>query len=472
MKNLIYFTLCVLFFNNISAQEERFKGTLNVGSNALEIFFNIKTENRITTATMDVPAQGAIGLGCDKVIKTEDSLYIIIEMIRGKFAGKYLNDSTISGVWNQGLDFALELKKVNPEIIKLSRPQHPKPTDAYISKDVIYSNADKTVEFGATITMPHGKGPFPSIVLINGSGQQNRDSEVFGHKPFAVLADFFTRNGFLVLRADDRGIGETKGDLTFATSADFAEDVKAHVDYLKRQKETDKKKIILIGHSEGGMIAPMVAASRNDIFASILLAAPGIPIIDLLTEQQGAVLRSSGISQKDVESFLPFFKRMAMAVNTSGDIPSAQKIIEETLQSYLDYAKPAVVASIIGITDEKSKKGYVDEMLNTFTKKWFDYFISYNPEENLSKMKGHVLAINGSKDIQVIADSNLKGIENALIKGGNKNYKILKMEGYNHLFQKCKKCNVAEYAELTETFSEEVMKEMLNWVRNLEEKNK
>jgi pimeloyl-ACP methyl ester carboxylesterase len=248
--------------------------------------------------------------------------------------------------------------------------------------------------------------------------------------------------------------------------------VKAHVDYLKRQKETDKKKIILIGHSEGGMIAPMVAASRNDIFASILLAAPGIPIIDLLTEQQGAVLRSSGISQKDVESFLPFFKRMAMAVNTSGDIPSAQKIIEETLQSYLDYAKPAVVASIIGITDEKSKKGYVDEMLNTFTKKWFDYFISYNPEENLSKMKGHVLAINGSKDIQVIADSNLKGIENALIKGGNKNYKILKMEGYNHLFQKCKKCNVAEYAELTETFSEEVMKEMLNWVRNLEEKNK
>lgn len=437
-------------------------GALKVGNNSLDIIFHIQTEtdDRLS-ATMDVPQQSAMGLKCDEAIRREDSLILKINMIRGTYRGRFENDSTITGIWNQGMDFPLILKRVDKA---LNRPQHPKPTDDYISREVIYKNADATVTFGATITIPKGEGPYPAIVLINGSGQQNRDSEVFGHKPFAVLADFFTRNGYMMLRADDRGVGKTEGDLKFATSADFAEDVKAHLDYLKRLPQTDKKRLYLIGHSEGGMLASMVAASRKDVAGIILLAAPGIPIFELLVQQQAEVLKSAGISQQDIDTYKIVFEALTKAVSLAGDIETARQTADQLISTYRNATNPAVVSAITGITDDESQDNFVNDIARTFMSPWFSYFLRYNPENDLKKIKIPVLAITGSKDIQVLADPNLEGIRNALTKAKNKNFRIEKVDGYNHLFQQCKICSLGEYAMLEETFSPKVMKMMLDWL--------
>ncbi|MFN4123738.1 MAG: alpha/beta hydrolase family protein [Flavobacteriales bacterium] len=464
------FLLCFGLPVCLLAQSTTYKGTLIVGSNSLDIIFHIQEEpkGRIS-ASMDVPQQSAMGLKCDEATRTTDSLILKINMIRGAYRGKFETDSTIKGVWNQGMDFPLNLSKVDQA---LNRPQHPKPTDDYISREVIYKNADASVTFGATITIPKGEGSYPAIVLINGSGQQNRDSEVFGHKLFAVLADFFTRNGYIVLRADDRGVGKTEGDLKFATSADFAEDVKVHLDYLKRLPQTDKKRLYLIGHSEGGMIASMVAASRKDVAGAILLASPGIPIFELLVQQQAEVLKSAGIAEKDIDTYKIVFEALTKAVSLAGDFETARQTADQLISTYRSTANPAVVSAITGITDDESQDNFVNDIAQTFMSPWFAYFLRYNPENDLKKIKIPVLAITGSRDIQVLADPNLEGIRNALTKAKNKNFRIEKMEGYNHLFQKCKICSVGEYALLEETFSPKVMQMMLDWLNSLQQTKK
>jgi len=470
MKKIVIALLAIWLCNSASnAQKTTYKGDLKAGGGSLEIFFHLTDEQGKLTATMDVPQQSAFGLKCDEIRKYDDSLFIAIKMIRGTYKGRYVNDSLIKGTWNQGLDFPLDLVRTLQEN---KRPQHPNNTEDYISRNVTYKNADATVSFGATVTIPKGEGPYPAIVLINGSGQQNRDAEIFGHKPFAVLADFFTRNGFIVLRADDRGVGQTEGDLDFATSADFAEDVKAHLDYLKRLPQTDKKRRYLIGHSEGGMIAPMVATSRKDVAATILLAAPGIPIIELLKQQQKAVLESTGISKKDAEDYITVFESLTKAVSLAGDFETARNSADLIIDIYQQATPPAVVAAITGITNDASKENFIDEIARTFMSPWFSYFLRFNPEDYLKKMKIPVLAINGSEDIQVLADPNLNGIREALSKARNKNFRIEKAEGHNHLFQKCVKCTVAEYAELEETFSPQVMQMMLEWLNSLNKKKK
>lgn len=467
MKRSYLFIFCLIqYFAN--AQSTAYKGTINVGSNQLEVIFKFNNAQSFNPATLDVLAQGAFGIKCDESYRRNDSLFISISMINGSFRGAILNDSTIQGTWKQMLDFPLTLIRTK-DLTQFERPQHPKPTEEYQSRNVNYYNKDNSVYFGATITSPKAVGKHPAIILINGSGQQNRDSEIFGHKPFAVLADFFSRNGFVVLRADDRGIGETKGDIQDATTADFANDVKTHVAYLKKQDDVDKSKIILIGHSEGGMIAPIVAVDMKEIYALILLAAPGIPIVDLLMEQQGAVLLSQKIPKNDVDPFLYYFKQMTLASSTAGDPPSAKNQMKQILDDYLESTSSATAALITGVTDENSKQAYINEMHAAFSSRWFDFFIRYIPDENLSKLSCPVLAINGSNDIQVIAESNLAGIESSLKKSKSK-FKIIEVDGLNHLFQKCNACDVAEYGELNETFSPEVMQMMLGWLKAIENK--
>ena len=280
----IAFFLFALMICGIAQSNDRFtgvwEGKLNIGVE-LRVVFHISDNGKgALVSTTDSPDQSVFGIKCDTTIIIGEKITIEIKELGGSFAGQLLNDSTIDGKIIQGVELPIILKKVSKPSERM-RPQTPPPPPPQKSEDIEYDNADQSLHYGATITIPEGKGPFPAAVLITGSGAQNRDEEIMGHKLFAVIADQLTRKGFIILRVDDRGIGKSTGKFGEATSADFAKDVTTSINYLLSRPEVNPKKLGLIGHSEGGMIAPMVAADRKDIDFIILLAGPGVKIIDL-----------------------------------------------------------------------------------------------------------------------------------------------------------------------------------------------
>jgi pimeloyl-ACP methyl ester carboxylesterase len=316
---------------------------------------------------------------------------------------------------------------------------------------------------GATITIPEGKGPFPAALLITGSGPQNRDEEIMGHKTFAVLADHLTRKGFIVLRVDDRGVGKSTGNFANATSADFANDVSSGIDYLLTRPEVNKKKIGLIGHSEGGMIAPMLATQRKDIDFIVLLAGPGVKIIDLMTEQNAAVLRSVNMSKEAIEAYLPFYKEAISQIISAPDTATAYKAADALLKKWIAKTNEEIVTQL-GMKDRSAQQSKLSTLSKQLSTPWFKYFLTFDPQPYLQKLQCKVLAINGGKDIQVIASQNLPGIETSLKKSKSKVYDIKELSGLNHLFQTCHKCTLQEYGELEETFSPVALQLVGDWM--------
>lgn len=462
--------LLVVFSYILPAQEANkltgsWEGKLNVGIE-LRVVFHIKEDGKggfITTA--DSPDQSAYGLKCDTTRVKENEVIIEMNAMNASFTGKLLNDSTIDGIFTQRAELPLLLKKTVTitENNTNKRPQTPKPPFAYKSEDVLYYSPDKSLTYGATITIPQGKGPFPSIVLITGSGQQDRDENILGHKIFAVIADHLTKAGYIVLRADDRGMGKSTGIFNEATSEDFAIDVSNTVDYLLTRPEADKNKIGLIGHSEGGMIAPMVATKRNDIHFIILLAAPGVRILELMAEQNAAIAKASGASKETTESIKPLFMRVATAIYNAPDSAQAFANAAMITENWV-HTKSNDVLKELEFETAAKRNAYITEMVKEFRSPWFRYFLQFDPGPYLEQLKCKVLALNGEKDIQVISSQNLAGIERALKNSSSKKYDVKELPNMNHLFQTCKKCTLEEYGQLTETFSPIALEFISNWL--------
>ena len=298
----------------------------------------------------------------------------------------------------------------------------------------------------------------PALSLRSGSGPQNRDEELLGHKPFLVLADYLTKNGIAVLRFDDRGTAESTGNFKTATSLDFARDVEFAIKYLQTRKEINKNQIGLIGHSEGGIIAPMVAAESNDINFIVLLAGTGIRGDQLLLLQQELIGKVSGISDTELQKAKAINKGAFDIILKSNNVESLKSeltnYIKQTLIDNPESEKPS------GMSEED----YIELQVSQITSPWMIYFIKYNPAPILEKVKCPVLAINGEKDLQVSPKVNLKAIENALEKGGNKNITTKELSGLNHLFQECETGLPGEYATIEQTFSPIALAEILNWI--------
>lgn len=454
------------------AQNNPFAGTwagkLNVGVE-LRIVFHISDNGKGgIAATIDSPDQGAFGMKADTAYLAGTTINITMGKVGASVNGQLINDSTIEGHFKQSAELPLTLKKTLV-VEERKRPQQPKPPYPYRSEDVEYDNADRSLHYGATLTIPDGTGPFPAVVLITGSGQQARDEDLMGHKPFLVLADALTRNGIAVLRVDDRGIGKSTGDFNASTSADFAKDVNTSVDYLLSRAEVNKKKLGLIGHSEGGMIAPMVATSRKDIAFVVLLAAPGIKIDSLMAEQNARILLSTGISEQAVNLYTPVYRKITQLMTSTTDSATALQAVNSYLDQWVKKSDTAIIKEL-GLTDPVERTKMSSSMIHTFNKDWFRYFFVFDPAPYLKKMTGKVLALNGDKDIQVIASSNIPGIEAALKKSKVKTYKAKILPGLNHLFQTCKTCTVMEYGQLEETFSPVALQEINDWL-NKEVKN-
>lgn len=459
----------VLLFFGVSSWAQvpgRWEGTAQVNGRPLLIAFTISSAGIGTySATMDVPAQGAKALPCDEVKAEGDSIIIVIKTIKGRYAGLLDADrSATTGTLRQGsFNTTLNLKRTG-EGVPLARPQMPQPPFPYLSEDVEYDSPDKSVHLGATLTKPKGGGPFPVAILISGSGAQDRDGTIFGHKPFWVIADHLTRRGVAVLRVDDRGMGKSTGPAQ-GTSADFAQDVLTSLDYLKKCKDIDPKKIGLIGHSEGGMIAPMVAAKRaGDVAFIISLAGPGEPILDLMEQQNTATLKSMQVSEPIAQSYGAMMRAFMEAATFESDTAAAYR---QATVAYGDWKKtvhPNVAAMLTGITDSTGVGPYIRTVVNSLRVPWMRYFLAYDPTDNLSRLTCPVLALNGEKDIQVLPESNLAGWKAALVKAKNKDITVRELPELNHLFQQCTTCTVAEYGQLTETFSPEVLQIMGDWL--------
>jgi len=325
----------------------------------------------------------------------------------------------------------------------------------YYEEEVVFKNTEAKIELAGTLTLPTKNGKFPVVILISGSGPQDRDESFMGHKPFLVLSDYLTKQGIGVLRFDDRGNGESTGDFGNATTEDFSKDVLSAIAYLKTRSDVDIKNIGLIGHSEGGIIAPLVANNSKDIAFMVLLASTGISGTEL------SVMQSKTLRQFPVKDEVAYEKntRKAIAIVTSNK--SDSEIKKQLTIHYNNFLRPILTS--LNVPEEKINL-FIESQLKRSLKPWSRYFLQYNPADEIEKLQIPVLSLNGTKDTQVNAKINQEGIRKALKKGGNKDYKILELENLNHFFQECETGKIDEYSKIEQTFSPTALKEISNWI--------
>ena len=465
--------LLTTFFGISQSITGDWKGELEVQGTRLPIQFHIRADSvKGYSATFDSPAQMAYGLPCSSVELRADSLVLFMKNLNGQYAAKFSAGATmLDGIWTQsGSSFPMKIVKERDQATapRLNRPQTPKPPFPYTSEDLIYTDSTTHLRYGATLTDPSGKTPqngFPAVLLITGSGQQDRDETLLGHKPFAVIADYLSRRGIAVMRIDDRGVGKTTGDPSKATSADFALDVQASLRYLKTRKEINKTQIGLLGHSEGGMIAPMVAAKDPEIAWIILLAGPGIPIMNLMEQQSADVLKSQGVEQQAIEQYRIVYRNLLTAILNHADEPGAKDAADAVLQHWMLQTASGIVEATTGIRDEASRKNFIQAFVRQIYNPWMRYFLKYDPAENLKHVKCPVLALNAANDIQVAAEPNIEAIKRILLQSGNQNVEAHIFPSLNHLFQPCETCTLTEYALIETTISEPVLQRIAEWIQ-------
>ena len=438
------------------------EGKLNVNG-GIELRVALKVEKDkagVLQATLASPDQSANNIPISSIGLKDDVLTFESQAIGAKFTGKKSKKGTaFEGHFHQGgAKFPLTITKTD-KITERARPQMPKPPFPYRSEDVKYANKAGGVTLAGTLTLPSGPGPFPAVILITGSGAQDRDESLLGHKPFLVLADHLSRRGLAVLRVDDRGVGGSTGSIKTSTSEDFATDVLAGLDFLKGRKEIDSKKLGLIGHSEGGIIAPIAAARSKDVAFIVLMAGTGVAGAQILEAQAQLILKASGSSESELNTQRGAQKRLIDIIIQEKD--------EKTAKSKLATAAKEILAAM---SDSERKAladspgGLSEAALDAFNNPWFRFFLTYDPRPILRRVRCPVLAINGEKDLQVPPKENLAEIEKALKAGGNRNVKIVELPGLNHLFQPCKTGSPSEYGSIETTIDPEALKTIGDWI--------
>ncbi|QVL34564.1 alpha/beta hydrolase [Telmatocola sphagniphila] len=433
------------------------EGPLRVGSQELRLVFVVEEKEGKLISKMDSPDQGAKNLEVEKTKFEAGEVQFDLVKFKIRFAGKMSVDKkSIPGKFSQsGKDFPLDLKRVD-KILEVRRPQTPKKPFPYKEVEVVIENKKtKDVKLAGTLTLPPEKGPFAAAILITGSGPQDRDETLLGHKPFAVIADFLTRKGIAVLRCDDRGVAKSTGKHSEATTADFVTDIEACFEYLKTRPELDPKKIGLIGHSEGGLIGPSVAAQNPDVAFVIMLAGPGVPGDEILLEQGDLIANAMGQAPDFRKVTRDLNIRLFQAIKAGQDEQALMKLVDEAFNALSEEDRKKV-------TEDFKKE--LQKGVKKLVSPWFRYFIKFDPRPTLQKVKCPVLALNGERDLQVSPKQNLPEIEKALKASGNPDVTCRSFPQLNHLFQKCQKGAPSEYAKIEETFSPEVLDVIGEWI--------
>jgi hypothetical protein len=446
------------------APDQTWQGELQPGGGIkLRLVLKIwQTPDSSLTAKIDSLDQNALDLPIDTITLSETRLQFEMKKLGASYEGT-LNESRteISGAWKQGgASIPLNFKKSDKPLAVVApvRPQEPKKPYPYLTEDVTFENASASLTLAGTLTLPKSGGPFPVAVMISGSGPQNRDEALLGHRPFLVIADYLTRRGIAVLRYDDRGVGKSTGDFSKATSLDFATDVRAAIGYLKTRKEINSQKIGLIGHSEGGLIAPIVAADNSDLAFIVLMAGPGVRGDEILKLQSELISKAEGVDEKTLAQNRQAEERVYEVLRTEPDNAVAEKKLREVNKEILSQ-----------FSDEEKKKLGIDEaileaQMKQILSPWFRFFLTYDPKTNLEKVKCPILAMNGENDLQVPTYQNLPAIAQALDKSGNSDYTIVKLPKLNHLFQTSQTGAPSEYAKIEETIAPSALQIIGDWI--------
>lgn len=414
--------------------------------------------------TMDSPDQSVENLRVTALSVTGDSVRFEMTYIGGAFVGVVsASGDTIRGRWSQG-GGTLDLRVSRTDsATPVRRPQEPIPPYPYDAEDVTFTNPAAGITLAGTLTLPRGNGPFPAAVLLSGSGAQNRDEALMGHRPFLVIADYLTRNGIAVLRYDDRGVGGSEGNTMEATLRDNAADAIAAVEWLARDSRIDGRKIGLIGHSEGGWVAPL-AASRSDAVAfNVLLAGPGVSGEELLHAQTAALYRAEGVRDEVLEAYRAYATELFEVVREATGFEAAGAAIERRRARVIDSLPrhlAAALDSLWGLTPAAQREQQLRMMLTP----WFRHLLDFDPRPVLAGVRAPILALIGEKDLQVPPGQNIPALRAACTASGHQDCTIMELEGLNHLFQHAETGRVAEYARIEETFAPEALDIISRWI--------
>ena len=428
-------------------------GDLALPSAKLKVVFHLKNSDNVWSGTMDSPNQGAFGIPIQTIKVVGDSLFVADARIAMQYKGK-LEINQIKGIFKQGnFAFTLNLlpQQATQVLATIARPQTPVPPFDYRTEELLIPNSAEQVTLAGTLTLPKDGKKAPLLILISGSGPQDRDETIFNHKPFAVLADFFTKNGYAVFRFDDRGVGKSTGDFNEATSFNFASDVNAVVNALSARKDIDRKKMGLLGHSEGSLVAAIAAASNTKVGFIISLAGPGVSGDKLLLEQTYLVGKGAGLRAE------------VLSQNKQVNAKLYEAIIAQNWTDF-DESATLVVEQFKALQPELQHQRNEDLIQNVVPKniKWFKTFLTTDPAYFYSQLKIPVLAINGENDIQVSYTQNLPALQASF---KNKKSKTQSFPNLNHLFQTSKTQTLAEYNEISETFAPIVLQTILDWLK-------
>jgi pimeloyl-ACP methyl ester carboxylesterase len=452
--------LALLFIGNPTALAQSstatlaagtWQGKLQIGGTELPIVFHLQAPaNGSQAGTMDSPAQNAYGLPLASVTLKADSVILQLRQPAARFAGRLAaGGKQLTGAWQQAgraVPLTLIYAGSSPAV---SRPQEPKPPFPYRSQEVGFSNAGAKIQLAGTITIPPGKGPFPAVVLVTGSGAQDRDESLFGHRPFLVLADYLTRRGYVVLRYDDRGVGKSGGSAATYTITDGVTDAQAALNYLRSRPEVQPKRVGLLGHSEGAMIGLTLASQPTSPDFLISLAGPAVRGLEFMLRQAEDLSRAAGMGPDQITSNKALNQQVYMTVLQTPDNAAAQ-------------------AHVVGLMRQAGlTAAQAQAQANVLTSGWYRQLLAFDPQPLLPQVKCPVLALNGSKDLQVSAAVNLPAWDKGVRAGGNQNVTTQELVGLNHLFQTASTGLSQEYGQIEETFSPKALQAIGDWLARL-----
>lgn len=440
----------------VVADPERFAGAwqgfIDTGAVKLRTVLHVEfDEAGRATARLDSPDQGAFGIAIDRIdLGEEGSVFFASAAIRASYRGA-LDEAgrTIEGHFSQGgMQLPLAFGR-DAAPAPRGRPQDPKPPFPYRAEEVVVEHEAAGIRLAGTLLLPEGDGPFPAAVLVTGSGPQDRDEALMGHRPFLVLADHLARAGIAVLRCDDRGVGGSTGDFSASTTADVVTDVQAMVAFLRTRAEIRPAGIGVIGHSEGGLIAPFVAAEDPRLAWIVLLAGPGVPGEEILLLQNARLLEVGGAPPQMIERRLEMLEAFFAAMREhDADAEAFAARAKELTAEFADTLDPAEAAAIQG----------------QFASPWMRYFLFLDPRPALARVRCPILALNGSLDLQVDLEQNLGALRETLAAAGHPDYTLTPYEGMNHLFQRATTGAVAEYGAIEETIAPIVLDDLTAWI--------
>lgn len=413
--------------------------------------------------TMDSPDQGVEDLPLTSLRMQGDSLFLELSYVGGAFRGEVAPGATaLAGEWTQGGQaLALRFQR-SDSAVSFARPQEPRGPLPYATEDVVYHNARDSTRLAGTITMPPGDGPFPAAVLITGSGAQNRDETVMGHRPFLVIADHLTRNGIVVLRADDRGVGGSTGSTMTATIDDNAGDAMAAVALLRARAKVDPARVGLIGHSEGGWVGPLVASRTGDVAFVVMLAGPAVNGEEILYAQTRSISEASGMPPAFIEGSEAVARRMYAILKSEPDSARAIAAIGALADTITRTLPPAQARALDSAWSQPGRAEQFEQSLPLLVTPWFRFLLEYDPAPALDALRVPVLALFGELDLQVPPSQSVPILER--LWSDHPDATIHVFPKLNHLFQHAETGLMAEYATIEETFAPAALQMMTEWI--------